>query len=236
MMRAWRQETWLSAVSLRESVGMSDITFRGKTYQLDDYGFLDPPDQWNREFAEGMAKMVGITGGLTERHWQIIDYVRRKFLDEDTVPVVVMACSENRMRLAELRSLFPTGYHRGTCKVAGINYKFMYETNYWLTYETAPPAKPRYQLDALGFLQDFKQWDEDFVELALSQRESPIAPTDRHLQVLRYLRDYYTIHRAIPTVYETCNANDMTLDELRELFPAGYRRGACRIAGLPFFG
>jgi len=140
------------------------------------------------------------------------------------------------MRLSELRSLFPTGYHRGACKVSGINYKFMWETNYWLTYETAPPAKPRYKLDDLGYLEDFEDWDEDFVELAMSQREPPVAPTERHHQIVSYLRDYYAANRALPTVYETCSANDLSLDELRELFPAGYRRGACRVAGLPFYG
>jgi tRNA 2-thiouridine synthesizing protein E len=215
---------------------MSTITFKGKTYELDDYGFLDPPEQWDKGFAEGMAKMVGITEGLTERHWQFIHYLRHKFTDENTVPVLVMACAEKDMRLSELRSLFPTGYHRGACKIAGINYKFMYETNYWLTYETAPPAKPRYSLDPLGFLEDFEQWDEDFVELAMSQQESPSAPTKRHMEVVCYLRDYYAVNRSLPTVFETCSANALSLDELRELFPAGYRRGACRMAGLPFFG
>jgi tRNA 2-thiouridine synthesizing protein E len=140
------------------------------------------------------------------------------------------------MRLSELRSLFPAGYHRGACKIAGINYKFMYETNYWLTYETAPPVKQRYDLDSLGFLDNADQWDEDFVELAMSQRDPPTAPTDRHMNVLHYLRDYYAINRTLPPVHETCIANDLSLDELRRLFPAGYRRGACRIAGLPFFG
>lgn len=215
---------------------MSTVTFKHKTYQLDDHGFLDPPEQWDESFADGMAKMVGVSGGLTDRHWQFVRYLRHKFLTENTVPVLVIACADNEMRLSELRSLFPTGYHRGACKVAGINYQFMYETNYWLTYETAPPAQPRYKLDPLGFLEDYAQWDEDFVELALAQRNPPTAPTERHLQIVRYLRDYYAVNRTIPTVYETCSATDSTLDELRELFPAGYRRGACRIAGLPFFG
>jgi len=215
---------------------MSNVMFKGQTYGLDDHGFLDPPDQWNETFAEGMARMVGITTGLTDRHWQIIDYLRHKFLQEDTVPVVVLACSDNGMRLSELRSLFPTGYHRGACKIAGINYRFMYETNLWLTYETWAPLKPRYDLNQLGFLIDFESWDEDFVETLMGQLDPPAHPTGRHLQVVRYLRDYFVVTRLIPTVFEACSANDLTLEELRELFPAGYRRGACRMAGLPFLG
>ena len=215
---------------------MSSVTIKGKTYTLDDFGFLEPPDQWEEDFAEGMAKLVGIPGGLTKRHWTVIYYLRHKFLEENTVPVLVTACADNKIRLSELRSLFPSGYHRGACKIAGINYQFMYETNYWLTYETAPPVKERFPLDSLGFLKDFDAWDDDFVESAMAQREPPQTPTARHMQVLRYLRDYFVINRTIPTVYETCTANDATLEELRDLFPAGYRRGACRVAGLPFFG
>ncbi len=215
---------------------MGKVTIKGRPYDLDDHGFLDPPDQWDDDFAEGMAKILGIRPGLTDRHWELINYLRRKFLEEKTVPVVVLACADNRMRLSELRSLFPTGYHRGACKIAGINYRFMYDLNLWLTYETGPPLKPQYPLNQLGFLQDPDCWDEVFVEQMMSQLDPPAIPTDRHSQVLRFLRDYYMVNRLIPTVFEACTANDLSLEELRELFPAGYRRGACRLAGLPFPG
>jgi tRNA 2-thiouridine synthesizing protein E len=215
---------------------MGQVTIKGQTYSLDNHGFLDPPEQWTEEFAEGIAKMVGITKGLTERHWQIVNYLRQKFLKEETVPVVVLACGDNRMRLSELRSLFPAGYHRGACKIAGINHKFMYETNYWLTYETWAPLKPRYELDQVGFLKDYETWDEDFIETLMGQLDPPSTPTERHLQVVRYLRDYFAVNGMIPPVFEACTANDLTLEELKVLFPAGYRRGACRMAGLPFYG
>ncbi len=92
---------------------MSVIALKGRSYTLDDHGFLDPPEQWDEAFAEGMARVQGIRGGLSERHWEFIRYLRGQFLDEETVPVLVMACAENRMHLSELRALFPTGYHRG---------------------------------------------------------------------------------------------------------------------------
>jgi tRNA 2-thiouridine synthesizing protein E len=215
---------------------VSTVTFKSRTYTLDTQGYLDPPEQWDETFAEGMARLVGIRGGLTERHWEVVHYLRRKFLQEKTVPVVVLACADTGMRLAEMRTLFPTGYHRGACKVAGINYRFMHDLNLWLTYETAPPLPSPYELDEMGFLKDPDQWDEGFVELLMSRRNPPASPTPRHLQVVRYLRDYFAANRRLPTVFETCTENDLTLEELRELFPLGYRRGACRMAGLPFFG
>jgi sulfur relay (sulfurtransferase) DsrC/TusE family protein len=63
---------------------MKRIAFKGRTSELDDHGFLDPPEQWDEDFAEGMARLVGIVSGLTERHWQMIRYVRRKFLTRNS--------------------------------------------------------------------------------------------------------------------------------------------------------
>ncbi|NIO29107.1 MAG: TusE/DsrC/DsvC family sulfur relay protein [Candidatus Latescibacteria bacterium] len=212
------------------------IEFGGKDYTLDEHGFLDPPEQWDETFAEGMARMQGIFDGLTGEHWSFIHYLRRKFLEEHTVPVVVLACADNNIRLNKLKQLFPTGYHRGACRIAGINYEFMYESNIWLTYESHGVLSPEQKLTQAGFLEDFEQWDERFAHLVAREWNLTHGLTDRHWEVINYLRDFYRVHKNIPTVYETCQANHLTLDELRSLFPAGYRRGACRAAGLPFFG
>ena len=210
------------------------VTFKGKKYTLDQYGFLEPPEQWDEHFAEGMAELQGIHV-LTEEHWSFIRYLRKKFLEEKTVPVVVLACAENKLRLNDFRHLFPTGYHRGACKIAGINYAFMLEINYWLTYETSPILREKFKTTSLGFLEDFEKWDEPFAELVAKKWKLPKGLTDRHRDIIMYLRDYYKKTKNIPTIHETCRENNLTLEELRGLFPEGYRRGACRIAGLPFF-
>ncbi len=212
------------------------VTFAGKTYSLDEHGFLDPPEQWDEDFANGMAEKLGIYGGLTEDHWNFIHYLRRKFLEEETVPVVVLACADNKLRLSDLRFLFPTGYHRGACKIAGINYEFMYTHNYWLTYETSTLPKEEYKMTSQRFLENFEQWDERFAHQIAREWKLPEGLTERHREIIRYLRDYYKDNNNVPTVFETCKANNLDLEELIELFPDGYRRGACRMAGIPFFG
>ncbi len=58
--------------------------------------------------------------------------------------------------------------------------------------------------------------------------------SDRHWDGIGHLRDCYLENKETPTVYEVCRVLGETLAELRELFPQGYRRGACRGAGLPF--
>jgi len=211
------------------------ITLSGKTYSLDAHGFLSTPEQWDEKFAEGMAQTLGIYGGLTQEHWDFIHYLRRKFIDEETVPVVVVACAENKLRLREFRHLFPTGYHRGACKIAGINYEFMWKTNHWLTYETSPVLRSEYRMSPLGFLENHMDWDERFAELIVREWKLPRGLTKRHREVIEYLRNYYEETEKIPTIFELCKAKKLSLEQLRKLFPEGYRRGACRIAGLPFF-
>ncbi|TKJ38445.1 TusE/DsrC/DsvC family sulfurtransferase [candidate division LCP-89 bacterium B3_LCP] len=212
------------------------VTFAGKIYSLDQRGFLKSPEQWDEDFAEGMAEVQEIYGGLTEKHWDLIHYIRRKFTEEETIPVVVLACADNNLKLSDLRFLFPTGYHRGACRIAGINYDFMYKTNFWLTYETTTLQKEEYKLTHRGFLEDFSKWDERFAQIIIREWKLPGGLTDRHREIISYLRDFYERMKNIPTFFEMCKANNLDVDEFKELFPEGYRRGACRIAGLPFFG
>ncbi|MFC1707191.1 TusE/DsrC/DsvC family sulfur relay protein [Planctomycetota bacterium] len=212
------------------------LTFEEKTYSLDTRGFLDPPEQWDEDFAEGMARNLGIYDGLTEEHWSLIYYLRKKFLEERTVPFLVFACADNKVRLSRLKHLFPTGYHRGACKIAGINYEFMYQDNIWHTYESYSTLEAQHALTDTGFLKDFSKWNRRFAQMVAQDWELPEGVTDRHWQVLEFLRDYYARAKTIPTVYETCETNDLDLRELNQLFPDGYCRGACRMAGLPFIG
>lgn len=212
------------------------VTFaHGKTYTLDEYGFLDPPEQWDEAFAEGMALLQGINGGLTDEHWRFIRYVRAKVLHEGTLPLLVVACAENHLRLSKLKALFPSGYLRGVCRIAGLSFRFLSDVNIWHTYETGTPLRPAHETTPQGFLRDFHRWNERFARRVAEEWDLPHGLTEKHWAVIRFLRRYYEEMADIPTIYEVCAAHDLDLDEFRELFPDGYRRGACRIAGLPFF-
>jgi len=219
-----------------DQLPVKTVTFgEGKTYTLDQYGFLDPPEQWDEEFANGMARLQGIYGGLTKEHWDFIIYIRGKFLKERNLPLLVVACAENHIRLGKLKSLFPSGYFRGACRIAGLNYKFINEVNSWAICETAPLLIREFKVTPQGFLEDFHEWNERFVLLVSQEWKLPQGLTPKHWEVIRFLRNYYQAMNNIPTVFEVCQAHDLDLDDLHKLFPEGYRRGACRIAGLPFF-
>lgn len=210
------------------------VNFKDREYKLDRHGFLDPPHQWDENFADGIAQDLAIHGGLTEEHWKFIRYLRDKFLNEGVVPAVVHACADNGLRLSRLRALFPTGYHRGACKIAGINFAFMANSNIWLTYESLPPVLEEHEVDETGYLDDFDKWNERFAHRVARDWDLPDGLTDQHWNVIRFLRDFYRDHGTTPTIFEACKSSNIDLDEFARLFPEGYHRSACRAAGLPF--
>ena len=114
------------------------MAINGKVYEFDDHGFLDPADQWDENFAEEMAVELGIVGGMTEEHWQVIRYLRNMFLEEGAVPAIFHACADNRIRLDRMKSLFPMGYVRGACRIAGIDFASFADYTLWLSYEHIP--------------------------------------------------------------------------------------------------
>ena len=58
---------------------MPQIELAGKTYEVDEDGFLQELDNWNEIFAQAYAKEESIEGQLTEEHWKLIHYLRNYF-------------------------------------------------------------------------------------------------------------------------------------------------------------
>ncbi len=87
-------------------------------------------------------------------------------------------------------------------------------------------------VDEEGFLTDTAQWDDDVaVEIARAAGIDPM--TDRHWQVVRYMRDTYLSTGSAPTIRSLGKASGVPVKELYELFPKGPAKLAARIAGIP---
>jgi len=87
---------------------------------VDVHGFLVDPDQWDERYAFIKSLEMGYVRGLTERHWEIIYFIRDSFRKNGVVPTVYEVCEANRLELEQLEKLFPHGYHRGAVKLAGL--------------------------------------------------------------------------------------------------------------------
>jgi tRNA 2-thiouridine synthesizing protein E len=183
-----------------------------------------------------MAEEVGIIGGLTEAHWRVIRFIRGTFDQINQCPLIYVACKKNDIGLGDLKKLFPSGWLRGACKLAGVTYREGYMQHMWLEGDIEHHVNTYnnrvYDVDEQGFLTSPAAWDENFAVQTAYEMKIPGNLTDRHWQIIRYLREYWEKRRAVPTIYETCEYNSMDLGECERLFPGGYHRGAVRLAGL----
>ena len=211
---------------------MSTLTFMNKDYEVDSEGFLLDSNKWDEDFANGMASEVRIVDGLTREHWKIINFIRDTFKELGRCPLVYQTCKAHEIRLNQLRDLFPTGYLRGACKLAGITYKQGYVAHAWLSDIPVAPLEKVYQVDVRGFLTNPFEWDEQFAVYKAYEMKMPDKLNARHWQIITFMRESFKKNKKVPTVYETCEANQIDIDELEVLFPDGYHRGAVKIAGL----
>ncbi len=218
---------------------MKNFSFEGKIYSVDSEGFLLDYNQWDENFARGMAPEIKIPAGLTREHWKVIHFIRKAFNQAGECPLVYQTCKANGLHLKDLKTLFPTGYLRGACKLSGITYKerlvdYYGEEGLKFREEGARPESEEkvYRVDVRGFLVDPSEWDENFAIHKAHEMKMKAGLAEKHWQIVHFLREYFNRNRHVPTVYETCEANQIELDELERLFPDGYHRGAVKIAGL----
>jgi tRNA 2-thiouridine synthesizing protein E len=213
-----------------------EFTFNGKTYRVDSYGFLVDPAEWDEDFVRGMAPEIKLSGGLTDDHWRVINFIRNSFDKMNACPLVYVACKKNQLGLGDLKRLFPSGYLRGACKLAGVTYRECHFQRYWLEenlrlHEHDYDNK-EYRTDVRGFLLNPEDWDEYFALNKAYELKMPDYLTKKHWDIIHFLREHFRETGEVPTVYETCAANGIDLEELERLFPDGYHRGAVKIAGL----
>ena len=154
---------------------MEIFKYNNKEYKVDIYGFIVNPASWDENFAEGIALELNISGGLTEKHWNIIRFIRETYDKTHSCPVVYDTCKQNNLTLHDLKSLFPLGYQRGACKIAGVTFQDGFLRYH--THEKRPEtikiekSQKKYTIDVYGFLINPAEWDKNFAILMTLMRE-----------------------------------------------------------------
>ena len=98
---------------------MAKIEIQGRTFEVDGDGFLQNPEIWDEEVARLFATTDG-TGELSEKHWAVINFIRKHWEETDMAPMVRKVCQHTGLRLREIYDLFPMGPAKGACKIAGL--------------------------------------------------------------------------------------------------------------------
>lgn len=98
---------------------MPTTTLAGVDVAVNDEGFFEQPEQWNEQMAVDLAHEQGIDD-LTDRHWQVIRFMREEYFEKGTGPTVRVLGKTSGVPVKELYQLFPKGPAKVAAKIAGI--------------------------------------------------------------------------------------------------------------------
>jgi TusE/DsrC/DsvC family sulfur relay protein len=98
---------------------MTTMTPTAAPVELNEEGFFVHPEQWTEDMVPDLARREGIDP-LTERHRQVIRFMRSAFLAKGTGPTVRVLGKESGVSIKELYELFPKGPAKIAARIAGI--------------------------------------------------------------------------------------------------------------------
>ena len=98
---------------------MTTMEIAGTTLEVDAEGFLVEPSQWNEGIAAEIARANGIET-LTERHLQVVLFMRERYLTTGQAPSIRSLGKESGVPIKELYQLFPKGPAKLAAKIGGI--------------------------------------------------------------------------------------------------------------------
>ena len=76
-------------------------------------------DQWTPQIAQDIARANGIDT-LTDRHWQVVEYMRRSYAETGSSPTLRMLGKASGVPVKELYQLFPKGPAKLAALIAGV--------------------------------------------------------------------------------------------------------------------
>jgi TusE/DsrC/DsvC family sulfur relay protein len=98
---------------------MTLMTLTDTPVELDAEGYFLHPEQWTEAMAAEMARQNGIPE-LTERHWQVISFMRDTYLHTGSAPSIRTLGKASGVPIKELYQLFPKGPAKLAAKIGGI--------------------------------------------------------------------------------------------------------------------
>ncbi len=98
---------------------MTTITLADSPVEVDAEGFLLDARQWNEQMAQEIARANGIQT-LTDRHWQVIDFMRKTYLSSGSAPSIRSLGKSSGVPIKQLYELFPKGPAKLAAKIGGI--------------------------------------------------------------------------------------------------------------------
>ena len=100
--------------------------FNGQSIETTETGFLVNQDDWSEDLARAMAEAEDI-GELTERHWDVITYLREEYFEnrenQPNTRAILKAMSDKwgeKVKQADVYALFPLDPSKQGGRIAGL--------------------------------------------------------------------------------------------------------------------
>jgi TusE/DsrC/DsvC family sulfur relay protein len=101
------------------------LEVEGSTLAVDFEGYLVDPAQWNEQVAEALARQEGIV--LGDEHWVVVRFIREYYEQHHIAPDARHVMKHlagvkgaGKAGRNDLFVLFPYGYVKQACKIAGM--------------------------------------------------------------------------------------------------------------------
>ena len=92
---------------------MPTVEFGGKSFTVDEDGFIDDYTNWSEEWVQYVKKEEGIEE-LNDEHKKVVEVLREYYEKNGIAPMVRVLSKVTGFKL------FPSGPGKGACKMAGL--------------------------------------------------------------------------------------------------------------------
>lgn len=100
--------------------------FNGQSVETTTTGYLVNPDDWSEDLARAMAEAEEV-GELTERHWDLLNYLREEYFEnrenQPNTRAIIKAMSDKwgeKIKQDAVYALFPLDPSKQGGRIAGL--------------------------------------------------------------------------------------------------------------------
>lgn len=104
---------------------MPQLDVNGKSFEVDEEGYLVNLGDWSEEVADFIAKQEGLE--MSPNHWEVVNFLRKYYEEYQIAPAVRVLTKAIGKTLGPdkgnsqyLYELFPYGPAKQACKIAGL--------------------------------------------------------------------------------------------------------------------
>ncbi len=98
---------------------MATVDFEGKSFEIDEDGFLLDYNTYSEEWVEYVKGQEGIDE-MNDEHWKLIKVLQDYYEKNGIAPMVRVLSKLTKFKLKHIYELYPSGPGKGACKMAGL--------------------------------------------------------------------------------------------------------------------